>query len=536
MRVSSIAGALALNLPLVFATPQPSFQSKCEALSTSFHADDAQVLVAAYVTAGTNITFPESAANTCPKFVISLADICRLRMNMTTSPTSSVIVEAFMPVDWSSKGQRSLMTGNGGLGGCIPYGDMVFGTSLGFAAIGHDNGHAGDNGLPFYNKPQVVKDYVWRALYKAGRLGKKAINHFYTGKIQKAYYMGCSSGGRQGLKAAQDFPDEYDGILSIAPAIRYEGLSAANAHYFKIFGVPGDATFLTLEQWQKVHQMVIAQCDGIDGVLDNVLEDPMKCEPRPEALLCGPGESWAANQCLTSAQVGAIREFYQPYYGNKGKLIMPRMNPLTREFLGFRVTYGGVPSYFSEGWYKYALYNDPSWSVAADFNLNTYDYDMKKDLFGVSTYKTDLTDLRNSGTKLLQYHGLSDGLISSENTITYYNDVSRTMGLKSSQLDDFYRFFPVSGLDHCYTGDGAWFVGGPVQYSAPGALSIDPSDGALMTMVNWVEQGIAPVTLMGRKLINGTVMGERAHCKYPAKQTYKGTGDPDVASSWECRS
>ncbi|KAF3903425.1 hypothetical protein ABW20_dc0100764 [Dactylellina cionopaga] len=314
MKVESALAAVSL-LPVALAT----FEGQCADLSTSFTAADTEVLLSTYVSTGTNITFPESATTSCAKFIVALTDICRLRLNVTTSSTSSVIVEAFMPTDWATKGKRSLMTGNGGLGAVsFAYGDMVYANTLGFAAIGHDNGHAGDTGLPFLNNRQVVKDYVWRALYKAGRIGKKAIKRFYAEDIQKSYCAGCSTGGRQA-----------------APAINFEKLTAADAYLYKLTGPPGAPTFLTRDQWVLVHQMVVDQCDWIDGVLDGVLEDPMKCQPRPEALVCGAGQTWESDQCLTPTQVVTVRKFYEPFYGNNSELIAPRWNPLTREFLGF---------------------------------------------------------------------------------------------------------------------------------------------------------------------------------------------------------
>ncbi|KAF3182707.1 Tannase and feruloyl esterase [Orbilia oligospora] len=517
------------------ATEETQFEQRCSDLTNSFNAVNTDVLLAEYVTQGTNITFPEPVAKGCLKFAISLADMCRLRLNVTTSSTSSVIIEVFMPTHWESKGGRFLMTGNGALGGCIQYNDMTYGTSLGFAAVGHNNGHAGDTGLPFLNRPEVVKDYAWRALHTAGKIGKSAVNHFYSSLINKSYYIGCSSGGRQGLKAAQEFPEEYDGIVSAAPAVNFHGIVAAGSNMFKITGPPGSATHLNQDQWNAVHQMVVDQCDGIDGVLDNVLEDPMKCQPRPEELLCGPGQTWTSNQCLTAAQVLTVRKIYSPVYGNNGRLLVPRLNPITKEFVGYLLMYGGVPGYIGEEWYRYALYNDPTWTIQNDFNWDVVDHDFQQDLFGVGTKKTDLTDAKNNNTRILMYHGLTDCLITSENSYDYYEGVSRDMGLPSSQLDEFYRFFPVAGLDHCTSGDGAWFVGGSNQYTSAGALDIDPADSVLMTMVKWVEQGIAPDTLMGRKLVGGVVTGEKAHCRHPFKTTYKGVGDPNLASSWECR-
>jgi Tannase and feruloyl esterase len=44
------------------------------------------------------------------------------------------------------------------------------------------------------------------------------------------------------------------------------------------------------------------------------------------------------------------------------------------------------------------------------------------------------------------YHGQADYIISSDNSPRYYDHVSRTMGLPSSDLDEFYRFFRISGM------------------------------------------------------------------------------------------
>lgn len=47
---------------------------------------------------------------------------------------------------------------------------------------------------------------------------------------------------------------------------------------------------------------------------------------------------------------------------------------------------------------------------------------------------------------VVTYHGQADYIISSDNSPRYYEHVSRTMGLPSSGLDDFYRFFRISGM------------------------------------------------------------------------------------------
>jgi feruloyl esterase len=91
-----------------------------------------------------------------------------------------------------------------------------------------------------------------------------------------------------------------------------------------------------------------------------------------------------------------------------------------------------------------------------------------------------------------------DAIITSENSPVYYNLVSRTMGLNSSSLDDFYRFFRISGMGHCEGGDGATFIGNLLA----SVSTMDPQNNVLLRIVDWVENGNAPETVTGTKFVN----------------------------------
>ena len=110
------------------------------------------------------------------------------------------------------------------------------------------------------------------------------------------------------------------------------------------------------------------------------------------------------------------------------------------------------------------------------------------------------------------------------------------MGLPSSSLDDFYRFFRISGMEHCYSGDGAWQIG---QTSA-GALDtpLNPQNNVLLGMVDWVENGVAPESLTGTKFVNDTasegVAFVRQHCKYPTRNICIDPDNYEKPESWEC--
>jgi len=114
------------------------------------------------------------------------------------------------------------------------------------------------------------------------------------------------------------------------------------------------------------------------------------------------------------------------------------------------------------------------------------------------------------------------------------------MGLGTSELDDFYRFFRISGMNHCFNGAGAWEIGQTLNGAGGIAnLNLDPGSNVLMAMVRWVEEGVAPEDILGTKFVNDTVAQgvqfARRHCRYPLRNTYDGVGDPTKKESWSCQ-
>ena len=176
-------------------------------------------------------------------------------------------------------------------------------------------------------------------------MGKQLVQHFYGRPHSKSYYIGCSSGGRQGINAADKFPDDFDGIVAGAPAIDFNNLVSWRAHFFPITGTVGSANFISEDIWASViHEEVQRQCDGLDGVQDGILEDPSLCRFRPETLRCG---SDMENDCLTAAQVETVSQIYSPLAGKNGEIIYPAMQP-GNEVSAFGQFYAGKPFRYSE--------------------------------------------------------------------------------------------------------------------------------------------------------------------------------------------
>lgn len=175
--------------------------------------------------------------------------------------------------------------------------------------------------------------------------GKTLTKKFYKESPSKSYYLGCSLGGRQGIKAAEMFPNDFDGIVAGSPALDFNNLISWRARFFPITGPIGSSDFVTADQWTTlIHDEVLKQCDGLDGVLDGIIEDPTICDFRPEAIMCSSTTN--STDCLTPTQVDIVRKVLSPYYGEDGELIYPAMQPGS-EVYAVQKLYAGKPFSYS---------------------------------------------------------------------------------------------------------------------------------------------------------------------------------------------
>lgn len=181
-------------------------------------------------------------------------------------------------------------------------------------------------------------------------VGKSVAKLVYRSKHTKSYYLGCSSGGRQGFKAVQDFPDEFDGLVIGSPALGFNTMAGWTGNFITITGTSTSKTFLPMDLWAVVNTEVMNQCDEIDGVKDGIIEDPNLCKFNATAMLCAPGKSTG---CLTKAQVTTVNRVFSDLIGEDGSSIYPRMQPGS-EILASQVYYNGVASPFTVS--PFALY------------------------------------------------------------------------------------------------------------------------------------------------------------------------------------
>jgi feruloyl esterase len=359
--------------------------------------------------------------------------------------------------------------------------------------------------------PEKVVDLGYRAVHEMTVVAKALIAAFYGDGPKFSYWNGCSQGGRQGLREAQQYPADYDGVIA--------GAAAANQpnHYSGSLWVASatlkdPASFIPREKFPLINRAVLAACDARDGVADGVLEDPRRCDFDPKSLSCtdATGES-----CLTPGQVNAVRQIYAPAKNPRtGEEIWPGL--MRGSELGWPAQAGGpAPIRFATDFFKYLVFDNPNWDWRSfDFDRDVATATAKVGAI-VTTMNPDLEAFRSRGGKLIMYHGWSDQLIAPENSVKYYATVVDRFGRE--RADQFVRLFMAPGVAHCRGGSG------PDTFDAVGALE------------RWVENGTAPNSIIASRVVNGKVDRTRPLCSYPQVAVYKGSGSTDDAANFECR-
>ncbi|KAJ7804843.1 tannase and feruloyl esterase [Mycena olivaceomarginata] len=460
--------------------------AKCLALKTSLVLENTTILDISYVSAGSTVKPPGVPHETCLQEAYASASLCRRQ--------SAIRGEAWLPDEWYG---RFLALGNGGLDGCIYYRELDYGSALHFATVGTNNGHNGNTGRPFFGNSEVLNDFTFRSIHVAAVVGKEIVAAYYGRPHAKAYYSGCSTGGRQGTMSALKYPEDFDGIVAGAPATNSNGLLHWAGMLARYIGAPNPTlspAFISPELWNVVAQEILDQCDGIDGVLDGIITDPDLCEFRADALLCsGDG----ADRCLTRPQVVALQKIYSPLYDND-ELIYSRFDPgAEAEAIAIDLFNGKFPAFTSR--VRFSGYGPQHGRLMRAVDAG-----------GISTFDGDLSAFRDRGGKFITYHGR---LIASGNSKRVYELVART--LAPAPLDAFYRLFMVPGMAHCSGGPGAASFG---QHGGTNAVNTS-AHNVLLALVDWVEGGVAPETITGTAR-DGTT---RVHCRYPQRSIWDGS-------------
>ena len=217
----------------------------------------------------------------------------------------------------------------------------------------------GDRSFSFFIVPSIVHYFPLPAsferdfanpnhtsrLHTSTAVGKKLSRLFYKKDYTKSYFLGCSLGGRQGVKAAEKFPGDFDGIVAGSPALDFNNLQSWRANFFIITGPTNASDFISPSMWKTlIHEEVLNQCDGLDGAMDGIIEDPSLCRFRPEAIQC---KDKSITNCLTPSQAEKVRAIFSPLYRDHRILVYPAMQPGS-EIMAVEKLYAGKPFSYSE--------------------------------------------------------------------------------------------------------------------------------------------------------------------------------------------
>ena len=423
-----------------------------------------------------------------------------------------------LPDNWNGK---LLGLGGGGWAGDLRLVAAEPGLARGYATAQTDAGHDTANlwDTSFASNPAAVDDFAHRGIHLMTTTGKLVVAKYYGQAQKKAYFQGCSTGGRQGLMEVQRYPDDYNGVIAGAPVytLTTQTMALLRSQTFAHSGAS-----VTPAQLAHLNEAVLAACDAPDGVKDGFVTDPRACTFDPAKVQCKAGET--SESCLSATQVAAVRSVYTGVKTSSG------------EFASYPLSRGS-----ELGWDRFIATSKPADGTAlattsagaglgglraalfgkANFDLMQFsadrDYKRVRASKFAQTYEAknpNIAPFLSNGGKLLLWHGFDDPGPSPLATIDYYENVERVTGNKGGKLDAGLRFYIAPGVYHCRGGPGA------DTFDSLGALD------------EWVEKGKPPDTIVATRA-DGKL--SRPLCRYPTLPKYKGKGDPNSAENFECR-
>ncbi|HEU4778768.1 MAG TPA: DUF6351 family protein [Steroidobacteraceae bacterium] len=419
-----------------------------------------------------------------------------------------------LPTNWNG---RFLFQGGGGLNGSVqpPLGAQYAGDrsaiARGFAVASTDSGHQGAVfDASFLQDQLAALNFLYQGVGTVTTVAKQIIARHYGKPPEHAYFVGCSTGGREAMMMSQRFPNYFDGIVAVAPAMRTS---------FSNFGLRHAATALNAiapvndkgqrdtraalsdEDRRLLIDGVLEACDALDGNRDGFIF-AQECRFDPGTLACKAGKK---DRCLTSAQVNAIRTVMRGPRTTSGRQVYPGYFFDT----GIATT-RGLPGVLAGP----LIPEGRPAGVTLDVDATWPEAMNARSMAGDSDAWTNLSSFRGHGGKLIFAHGVSDPWFSAQDTVQYYERLRSDNA--ETALESWSRLFLVPGMGHCGGGERA----------------LDRFD-LLDAIIAWVETGRAPERVVAT---GESAPGEsRPLCPWPAHAHYSGSGDARDAANYTCR-
>lgn len=450
---------------------------------------------------------------------------CRVAGVARPTSDSYVNFEIWLPPP--SKWNGKLYSSSGGSGlGAIKFDALDQAFARGYAAMSSDRGHAGrdDKGNPSFmgdgtwaaGHPEKVVDFSYRGQHVSTVAAKAIVNAYYDRSAKYAYFESCSAGGHQAVMEAERYPDDFDGIIAAAPAVKMTH-SMANGLASTFLGRRGEQYKISEGKLALLHKAAVNSCDALDGAKDGLVSLPLKCSFDPGVLQCKAGDG---PNCLTESQVITARALYSGMARSNGQPIAIGYGDPVGSELAWGQQINNTRPTMIDDFFRYWVYNDPKYDTST-FNFD-HDFDaMLKMPYAGKTFgevmdaNGNLEPFRQAGGKMIAWTGTSDYLSQPGFVAEYYNAAGRHVA--PGKLDEVLRLFMPPGVSHCVGGEGV------DKFDMLGALE------------DWVEEGRMPDRILASQVQpNGSVVRTLPLCAFPKYARYTGKGDINKAQNYEC--
>ncbi|KAL2823320.1 Tannase/feruloyl esterase [Aspergillus cavernicola] len=502
------------------------------------------------------------SAVTASVYNASSSNYCNVAVTYThTGKGDNVVVKYAFPSPSDFK-NRFYVAGGGGFSlssdatGGLEYGAVGGATSAGYDAFNYSYDE-----VVLYGNGSINWDathmFGYQALGEMTQLGKVLTRGFYSKATDAkvyTYYEGCSDGGREGMSQVQRWGEEYDGVITGAPAFRF-----GQQQVLHVF--PG-LVEQTLDYYpppcelSKIVNATIAACDPLDGRTDGVVSRTDLCKLTFDLKSLIGEPYYCAEQNSTSLGFGFSKR--QTAEGSTTSYQPAQNGSITAEGIAVaEAIYNGPHNSNNERAYL-------SWQIAAELSDGEPTYNSDTDSWGLNipstggeyitkfvqlldldnlssldnvTYDTliswmetgmvryldslqttfpDLSAFQSTGGKLLHYHGESDPSVPTASSLHYWQSVRKIMypdvSYKESlaSLAEWYQFYLIPGAAHCGT-----------NTLQPGPY---PEDN-MATMIKWVEGGVTPSRL-NATVSSGDYEGEtQMLCQWPERPLWRDGSD-----------
>jgi feruloyl esterase len=382
---------------------------------------------------------------------------------------------------------------------------------------------------------ESLKNFAGDAIKKTRDSAMYLISKRYDKTPSRSYFAGGSTGGREAFAAIQRWPQDWDGAISAYPAQTAAMHMMQMGRISRALAAPG--AYPSPAKRTMLYDAVMAVCDGLDGIKDNIISNLGSCKFDPQSVRCPDGKD-TGDSCLSDAQITGLNVM------NTALNIRYPLASKETNYPGFNVYAGAdlvganalmlyltlntappqhlpvlnMPFHaqFYAQWIQYFITKDPifNWLELDPENPGKYQQRIS-DIAGLTDVnKFDMSAFVQRGGKVIMFHGLADSLVSPRASADYFVRINEAMG--QSRTNDFLRYYEIPGYGHVF---GRAFNAG---YDSLGALE------------NWVERGIAPVAQIVKDTNAAAGGRTRPLCEYPMWPKYRGHGEVNQADSYVC--